>query len=350
MFKGFKFLAVISLMIGTASFLNAKVVDRTVAIVNGEAIMASEFEKVADPVIDQYKTQAAASEQTPEKINEFKQKLLAQMIDDKVLKQEAKKQKIHVSKRELEEGLKQVRKRFQTDTEFQAELKKEDLTQPQFESRIEDQLMVMKLIDQEVKAKVMPPSEDEIKAFYDKVQQKMAGKDLGLDKKDEDELQALAKYLTRLSSEQVRARHILVSVDKNATMEQKSAALKKIKDAQAEIKGGADFEAVAKKYSDDPGSKNRGGDLGFFAKGDMVPEFEKAAFSLNVGQISEPVLTDFGYHIIKVEEKRAAKKVAYEDIKDDLKELLNQKAAQKKYEVWIKDLKEKSNIKINSLD
>jgi len=350
MSKGFKFFAVAAVLLGSSVVLNAKVVERTVAIVNGEAIMSSEFDKVADPVIEQYKTQAAATEQSPEKINEFKQKLLGQMIDDKILKQEAKKQKIRVSKRDLEEGIKQVKKRFPTDAEFQAELKKEDLTLPQFEDRIEQQLMVMKLIDQEVKSKVMPPSDEEIKAFYEKVQAKMAGKNLGLDKKDEDEVASLAKYLTRLSSEQVRARHILVSVDKNATLDQKSAALKKIKQAQADLKGGADFDATAKKYSDDPGSKNRGGDLGFFARGDMVPEFEKVAFSLNVGQVSDPVLTDFGYHIIKVEEKRASKKVSYDDIKDDLKELLTQKAAQKKYEVWIKDLKDKSNIKINSLD
>ena len=350
MFKYVKFAALTGLLACVSAVLDAKMVERTVAIVNGEAIMASEFSKIADPVIEQYKQQASAQDQSVEKVNEFKQKLMDQMIDDKILKQEAKKAKIHVSKRELEEGIKQVKKRFQTDAEFQTELKKEDINQAQFESRIEEQLTVMKLIEQEVKAKTMPPSEDEIKAFYGKVQDKMAGKDLGLDKKEEEEVASLAKYLTRLSSEQVRAKHVLVAVDKNATLEQKSAGLKKIKEAQAELKKGVDFEEVAKKYSDDPGSKARGGDLGFFAKGDMVPEFEKVAFSLNVGQVSEPVLTDFGYHIIKVEEKRASKKVTYEDIKDDLKELLTQKAAQKKYEVWIKGLKDKSSIKINSLD
>jgi len=234
MLKSIKVLFVTCLLCAVTSALNAKVVDRTVAIVNGEAIMSSEYDKVAAPVIEQYKQQAVTAEQTPEKLNEFKQKLMDQMIDDKILKQESKKDKIHVSKRELEEGIKQVKKRFKTDAEFQDELVKEDLTQPQFEKRIEDQLMVMKLIDQEVKSKVPPPAEDDIKAFYEKVQSKMAGKDLGLPKKDEDEIAALAKYLTRLTSEQVRAKHILVAVDKNATLDQKSAALKKIKSAQAE--------------------------------------------------------------------------------------------------------------------
>jgi foldase protein PrsA len=82
----------------------------------------------------------------------------------------------------------------------------------------------------------------------------------------------------------------------------------------------------------------------------MVPEFSKAAFALNVGQVSEPVLTEFGYHVIKVEEKRAARKVTYDDVKNDIKELLSQKAAQKRYETWIKDLKTKASIKINTIE
>jgi len=350
MLKSLKFAAISGLLLGLSGYLSANVVEKTVAIVNGEAIMSSDFDKISAPVLEQFKTSQPASEQTPEKISELKHKLPDQMIDDRILKQEAKKQKIRVSKRDLEEGIKQVQKRFATSAEFDSELQKEGLTQPQFEKRIEEQLSVMKLIEQEVKGKVVPPSEEEIKAFYDKVQQKMSGKELGLEKNEEDQLTALAKYLTRLTSEQIRARHILIAVDKNAAMDVKSAALKKAKKAAAELKGGADFEELAKKYSDDPGSKNRGGDLGFFAKGDMVAEFEKVAFSLDVGQVSEPVLTDFGYHIIKIEEKKAARKISYNDIKDDLKELLGQKGAQAKYEVWMKDLKKKASIKVNSLD
>jgi parvulin-like peptidyl-prolyl isomerase len=335
-------------MLSGVSF--AKVVDRTVAIVNNDPIMYSEFQKTADHILEQYKQSAPPAEQTPEKIKEFKQKLLDQMIDDRLLKQEAATRKIKINRREVDEGIKQVKKRFTTDAEFQSELQKENLTLPQFEKRIEEQLSIMKLIEQEVKAKTTPPTDQEVRSFYDQVQAKMNGKDLGLSKKDEDEIANLAKYLARSTAEQVHARHILVSVDKNASMADKTAALQKIKKIQQELKAGADFEELAKKYSDDPGSKNRGGDLGFFSRGDMVPEFDKVAFSLDVGQVSEPVLTDFGYHIIKVEEKRAARKLSYDDVKNDLKELLFQKNAQKRYEVWLKDLRAKANIKVNPIE
>ena len=85
------------------------------------------------------------------------------------------------------------------------------------------------------------------------------------------------------------------------------AALAKINDVQKKLKKGDDFAELAKKYSEDPGSKDRGGDLGYFSKGDMVPPFEKAAQALDVGQVSDVVQTDFGYHIIRVEEKKAAR-------------------------------------------
>lgn len=345
-----KIVVMLTLLALPVCAVQAKVVDKTLAMVNNEAIMLSEYNKIANPIIEQYKQAAPAAEQTPEKMKEFQQKLIDQMVDDKLLKQEATKAKIKVTKREVEEGVKQVKKRFQTEDEFQAEMRKEEMTQPQFEKRIEEQLMVMKLIELEVKGKVTSPTEDQVKAFYDQVQQKMAGKNLGLDKKDEDEIGTLAKYLTKLTSEQVHARHILVAVDKNAAMDTKSAALKKVKKIQQELKAGGDFEELAAKYSDDPGSRNRGGDLGFFSADDMVPEFAKAAFALNVGQISDPVLTDFGYHVIKVEEKRAARKISYDDVKNDLKELLSQKGAQKRYESWLKDLRAKAAIKINPID
>lgn len=346
---GYVFMAVCMLVLAW-NVLSAKVVDKTLAIVNGEAIMLSEFDKTVDPIIEQYKQAVPAAEQTPEKIKEFKQKLIDQMVDDRLLKQEAKKAKIRVTKRDLEEGIKQVKKRFTTDAEFREELKKESITTEQFEKRIEEQLTVMKLIEEEIKAKTEQPKEEEIKAFFDKIESKMNGKDLGLEKKEEEEMAALAKMLSRAVAEQVRARHILIQVDKSAPMSEKSAALKKIKKVQAELKAGADFNELVKKYSDDPGSKERGGDLGFFSRSDMVPEFEKAAFSLNVGQVSEPVLTDFGYHIIKVEEKKAAKKLSYDEVKNDLKELLYQKAAQKRYESWLKDIRTKSTIKVNPIE
>ncbi len=335
-----------------AGFLSAadKVVDKTLAVVNNEPIMKSEFDKLVSPVVAQYEQSTPPAEQSQDKIKEFKQKFLEQMIDDRILRQEAQKRKIKINKRELDEGVKQVKKRFPAEADFNAELKKENLTVAQFQKRIEEQLMVMKLMEQEIRAKTAQPKDEEVKKFYDQIVEKMNGKALGLDLKEEEEAATLAKLMNRMSSEQVHARHVLVGVDKNAAAPEKAAAKKKIEGIQKELKDGADFDELAKKYSDDPGSKNRGGDLGFFAKGDMVPEFEKVAFSLELGKISDPVLTDFGYHLIKVEEKRAPRKLAFDDVKGDLREFMFQKSAQQRYESWMKEIRQKANIKVNPVE
>ena len=130
--------------------VSAKVVDKTLAIVNGDPIMTSEFDKTVEPAMDQNKQYTPPAEQTAAKLLEFRQKLLDQMVDDKILKQEATKRKIHVSAKELEDGIKEIKKRFKTEAEFQDELRKSELTQAQFDKRIQDQLAVMKMIQQEI--------------------------------------------------------------------------------------------------------------------------------------------------------------------------------------------------------
>ncbi|MEQ1717652.1 MAG: peptidylprolyl isomerase [Hyphomicrobium sp.] len=117
--------------------------------------------------------------------------------------------------------------------------------------------------------------------------------------------------------EEVQARHILVESEDLA------------KDIAGKLKSGGDFNALAKEHSKDPGSKDNGGDLGFFTRGQMVPQFEEVAFKLNKGDVSDPLKTQFGWHIIKVEDKRAKQPPAFEVVKDRiLQSMLLQKASQ----------------------
>jgi peptidyl-prolyl cis-trans isomerase C len=130
---------------------------------------------------------------------------------------------------------------------------------------------------------------------------------------------------------EVRARHILVE-----TQEEAKAIVE-------QLDGGADFEAIAKEKSSDPGSGAQGGDLGYFGPGQMVPEFEKAAFALDVGSYTkEPVQSQFGWHIIKVEDKRAQQPPAFEQVKDQVHSLL----LREKYLELAKHLREAAQIEI----
>jgi parvulin-like peptidyl-prolyl isomerase len=116
-------------------------------------------------------------------------------------------------------------------------------------------------------------------------------------------------------SESVHARHILIKADKTASEEEKAEALKKAESVLTKIQNGGDFHKLALEHSQDPGSKTRGGDLGFFGRGRMVREFENVAFSLQPGEMSDIVETNFGYHIIKVESRRNASVKPVEEVK-----------------------------------
>ena len=125
----------------------------------------------------------------------------------------------------------------------------------------------------------------------------------------------------------VRARHILILSDAKASAEDQAKAKAKIEEIAQRIKAGEDFGEVAKEVSEDPGSGPQGGELGWFAHGQMVPEFDKASFALNPGELSEPVKTQFGWHLIQLEEKKAAGQKPLDEVKDQIRTRLAQDEA-----------------------
>jgi len=160
------------------------------------------------------------------------------------------------------------------------------------------------VIEKEISPKV---TDEEIKARYDK------------------------EIAARPPVEEVHARHILVKTEDEA------------KDVIAKLDAGGDFEAIAKEKSSDTGSGANGGDLGFFAKGQMVPEFEAAAFALEPGTYTKtPVKSDFGFHVIKVEEKRNQPPVAFDQVKDQIRQLVFRDL----YFATVKDLRGAAAVEI----
>ncbi|MFE4813235.1 peptidylprolyl isomerase [Peribacillus simplex] len=133
-------------------------------------------------------------------------------------------------------------------------------------------------------------------------------------------------------AEQVEASHILVEDEKTA------------KKVAKEIAEGGDFAKLAAEYSTDKQTADNGGSLGYFGKGDMVGEFEDVAFDLDINKVSDPVKTDYGYHIIKVTGKKEAKKANLEDSKDVIKETLLSEKLQEEYPVWLAEVKKDHEI------
>jgi hypothetical protein len=144
----------------------------------------------------------------------------------------------------------------------------------------------------------------------------------------------------------VHARHILIRVEENAPEPEVIKAKQQLEEIKKELEDGADFAELAKKHSQDPGSAPNGGDLGFFGRGQMVQEFEDAAFSLEPGQVSNPVRTQFGFHLIKVEEKRPTEHPELSQIRQQVLEDYIKAEREKRFERWYKELKAQAKIVI----
>jgi peptidyl-prolyl cis-trans isomerase C len=183
-------------------------------------------------------------------------------------------------------------------------------------------MKIQKLLEQEVRDKVnVTPAE--VRAYYE-------------DHPDEFRV-----------SEEVCARHILIKVPADATDAQRREALRAINEAAERIKKGEAFKDVAKDVSQD-GSASDGGNLGYFGRGAMVPEFEEVAYSLAEGRVSDVVETRFGYHLIKVDDKRPGSTISFDDIKAGIEQRLKNTKADARGREYIAGLKAEVEIEIIS--
>jgi len=209
--------------------------------------------------------------------------------------------------------------------------------------------MVQKLVQDSIKAHVKIPTELEVKAYFDNISLVMKGAEdqiKGLDAEAMQDLAAVAARFKEATSERLRLRHILIKTKEGATAEEKAAALKKAQDIGAEIKAGLDFDDAVTKYSEDLESAKRGGDLGYVIKGMLPAEVEEKAFALQVGENSAPLPSKFGVHLMRLEEKRAAQKLRYDAVKDDLEQVLSQNSFALGLTAYLKELRGNARIQI----
>ena len=186
---------------------------------------------------------------------------------------------------------------------------------------MKDRILVETLISQRIDMKT-PVPENEIRGYYDS---------------HPDEF---------IQGELVKVQHILIRTGNDATPEEQTKAMEQITEIQERLQQGESFMELAKEFSEDPGSKDKGGDLGYFGKGHMVPEFEDAAFSTAVGQVCSPVKTQYGFHLIKVNDKTEPLKISFEKISRKLEETLRAERNHKALQNLIAELKEKYPVTI----
>jgi peptidyl-prolyl cis-trans isomerase C len=255
-----------------------------------------------------------------ERRDEILRKVLDDLVTYTMLKQEAKARNIEVADAEIEQQLAVMKQEAGTEERFKKALADRNMTVERLKSDARVQLSISKMMNAQV-ASAAAATDADVKAFYDKNPDKFK------------------------RGESVRASHILIRVSEKAPEEDKQKARARIDAVLKRAKAGEDFAVLAREHSQD-GSAAQGGDLNYFEKGRMVAPFDKVAFTLKPNEISDVVTTEFGYHIIKVVDHKAAGTVPMEEVAENVKKFLTEQKKQETAQGFISQVKQKAKIEV----
>jgi peptidyl-prolyl cis-trans isomerase SurA len=304
-----------------ATVAHAELVDRVAAVVNNDLIALSEVQKRAAQELANNGMQGDATARAAARQLALKN-ALDQIISERLLEADSRELNITVTDQEIQLGIDDVRQQNSLSQEqFDQELRAAGYTTTTYKEFMRKQLVRLKLLQQRVRTKV-----------------KITEADLR---------QEYGRYAKREGSDfEVHARHIVVQVPANAPEDKVEKARLKAVDLMNQARApGADFVALAKAKSEGPSAAD-GGDLGYFRRGTMMPEFEKVAFALEDGQISEPVRTRFGWHVIKVDDRRPLGIKPFDEMKAQLQEKLYREQMERLTEQHVQSLRAAAVVEV----
>ncbi|MBF0496867.1 MAG: peptidylprolyl isomerase [Deltaproteobacteria bacterium] len=298
----------------------AEVLDRIVAIVNDDVVTYSELSDKLVPTLQRMQLDPRLSE-NQEKIYTVTQSLLDLMINQKLAEKEIERLKVKVSEQEVAAALAKTKQdNFMTQNDLERMLKAKGMTVKDYQQEIKEEILKAKLLNSEIKAKIVIP-EEKIKDYYQKNKEQFEGQN------------------------QVGIKHIFIGIPENATAATKQAARKKAEIVLDKLRAGADFTKMAGEYSDAPTARE-GGDLGLVREEDMSAEMKNAVSKLKKGEPSDILETATGLQILMVTKRSDSQQKSFEDVRDTIHEKLYREELKQRYDIWLKGLKDKSYIKI----
>jgi peptidyl-prolyl cis-trans isomerase SurA len=300
-------LVAVALLLLSVGAAHADVKNRIIATVDGEPITALELRRYIKD---------RNAESVPEHDS------LQALITDKLLEHEIKALGIAAHDDEIDRYVQEIQTRNGMDEEhFKQALAAQGLTMEIYRARVKAEIEKAQLVNREIRSRVNI-SPEELKRYYDA---------------------HLTDYET---DERVRVREILFTVDAGADEGAVERARAKAEEVRKMARDGADFTNLMKQFSDAPGA-DKGGDLGTFARGQMERALEEAAFGRKKGEISEPVRTGTGFHLLRVEERISSGHKPFDEVKDDIRERLYNDALEERFQNWIShDLRERHRIEV----
>lgn len=307
-------LAILAFALSQLPSVYGAVIDKIVVVVNNEVITQGEIDRMLQPAYQKFRT-VYQGQMLMQKLEEIRQVIMGQLIEDKLILSEAKKENIEVDEKEVDAKVAEVQKRFGSREIFERALAEQRMTPKDLKAKYRDQLMTRKLVDKKVGARVFI-TPVEVSEYY---------------RKHLDEFTEVGD---------IKIRNILIR-PKDSVSPEKAREIAELIDRQ--LKDGADFAELARTYSDGPGA-SEGGMMGFKKKGEMLPEIEDAVFSLNEAQTSGMLETSLGYFFFKVDEKRPSKTLSLSEARHQIEEAIYSEKAREKMKGWVEGLKKNAYI------
>ena len=294
--------------------LYGAIVDKIVVVVNDEIITNGEIEKAIAPLYEQYRAIYRGNELLA-KLEEAKQKVVEQLIEERLILSQAKKLNIEVDEQEVDKRVAETQTRFGSKEEFEKALAVQRISLKDLRSRYREQLMSRRLVDEKVGAKItITPIE--ASNYYNAHKEEF------------------------VLPEEIKLDNILISPAGSLGPEKAAGLAKEI---ARRLKEGGDFAGLAKVYSEGPGA-SEGGSMGYVKRGELMPEIEKVVFNMKEGEVSGMIQTHLGYHFFKVEEKKASIVRTYTEVQAEVEEAVFREKIKDKLKGWVEGLKKNAYI------
>lgn len=291
------------------------------ATVNGHEILESSLQNSIDQYLQEQGGNIGAI-RDPDKFQDVRARVLNVMIGQQLLWHAAQADKVVIDDEALDQAFQKYVAGFEDESMFTLKIRQAGLTEEIFRDNLKKRLSAENWLQSFVLKEVIV-SDEEIDSFYEENKSRF------------------------FQPEQVKASHILIQVPADAGDDEDAQARKQVNELKSRLDAGADFAELAREHSQDAAAP-RGGDLGYFQKGQMVPPFEQAAFSLEPGEVSEPIRTAFGYHLIKLADRKTARQFQKAELEERIHRHLWQIKSREAIDSAVAKLREDANIEINT--
>ena len=289
--------------------------DRILVVVNDEIITEQDLRAAAEPLIAQYRATLTGAA-LEEKVIEIRQKVLDGLIDDRLVSSQAKKEKIQVDEKEVDEMMADVRKKFPSQEVFETVLRQQGVSVAKLRERFRDQILGRRTIDLKVRSEITI-SPGEVRDYYDT---------------HPDEFRA---------PEKARVRQILVRVGEGHRPSEEAEAL--VRSILDEVQKGRSMEDLARRYSEAAEGPD-GGDLGWVEKGQFVEHIDQEIFGLQINQVTAPIQTQLGYHLFRLEARKPPEIRSFDQVRPRIESVLYRKKTAERLTLWLKELRTNAYI------